>query len=95
MAGTRSYYKQMLGNDDFIAHCLIWDRSAPASGVVVQEVSVKYYISSPGHATLWINLSMFTTVCLTFLIYRTQPWAFVSQINSPTFFCDGKGKGIA
>ena len=33
MAGACSYYKKkMLGNDDVIAHGLIWDNSAPASG---------------------------------------------------------------
>ncbi len=32
MARDCSYYKRMLGNNDVVAHCLIWLNSAPASG---------------------------------------------------------------
>lgn len=47
--GAPSYYKQMLGNDDVIAHCLIWENSAPASGG--NGPSMKYCTSSPAHVT--------------------------------------------
>ena len=42
-----------------------------------------------------INFSLFSTAQLTFLIYRTLLWTFVSHINFPCFFRDGKGKDAA
>lgn len=56
---------------------------------------MKYCISSPGHVTWKINLSMFTTLYLAFLIYGTLLWAFVSHIFSYLFSHNGKGKCIA